>query len=164
LAGNRGGAIFILDEWTSVLSRNPTEAVISVFVHQIRDAGIIAGDSATQDVFKYLTEISLRRCSELLASAAQSSSESSPAYVPIDSFAKFLLALGRILNDPSRRLHRGNLTGVVAKAITNCALEEFKTQRNQFDQRPYHRLLVDIVVYLTEPTAALDPTHGDTFQ
>jgi len=162
--GNRGGAIFILDEWTSLLSRNPTEAVISVFVHQIRDAGIIAGDSATQDVFKYLTEISLRRCSELLASAAQSSSESSPAYVPIDSFAKFLLALGRILNDPSRRLHRGNLTGVVAKAITNCALEEFKTQRNQFDQRPYHRLLVDIVVYLTEPTAALDPTHGDTLQ
>jgi hypothetical protein len=117
LAGNQGGAIFILDEWTSVLSRNPTEAVISVFVHQIRDAGIIDGDSATQDVFKYLTEISLRRCSELHASAAQSSSESSPAYVPIDSFAKFLLALGRILNDPSRRLHRGNLTGVVAKAL-----------------------------------------------
>jgi CCR4-NOT transcription complex subunit 1 len=162
LVGNRGGANFILDEWIAVLSRNPTEAVISVFVHQIRDAGVIAGDSATQDVFKHLTEISLKRCSELLASPGQSSGESSPAYVPIDSFAKLLLALGRILNDPNRRLHRGNLTGVVAKSITNCALEEFKTQRIQFDQRPYHRLLVDIVIYLTEPTATLDP--NDTLQ
>ena len=44
LTGNRGGASFILNEWTTVLSRNPSEAVISVFVHQIRDAGVIAGD------------------------------------------------------------------------------------------------------------------------
>ncbi len=162
MAGNRGGANFLLDEWISVLSRNPTEAVISVFVHQIRDAGVIAGDGATQDVFKHLTEISLKRCSDILSSPAQSFGESSSAYVPIDSFAKLLLALGRILNDPNRRLHRGNLTGVVAKAITNCALEEFRSQRNQFDQRPYHRLLVDIVVYLTEPTTSLDP--NDTLQ
>ena len=59
LTGNRGGANFILDQLTAVLSRNPTEAVISVQIYQICDAGVIAGDSATQDVFKHLTEISL---------------------------------------------------------------------------------------------------------
>ena len=65
LTGNRGGANFILDHLTAVLSRNPTEAVISVHIYQICDAGVIAGDSATQDVFKHLTEISLGKCNTL---------------------------------------------------------------------------------------------------
>jgi len=155
----------LLDGWMRLNSDGTGQNKTMQFIQLLQQNGIGKDEEQTERFFRVSTEILVRN---VLKNASVEESKSQALkqlnYLFIDEYGKLVSVLMRHLNSggsseqiASQRISLLNqILGVTMRTMM-ADYERSKRERVRWDQRPWFRLLLNLVMNLNSPSSTLDP-------
>ncbi|KAF3817786.1 hypothetical protein GH733_013073 [Mirounga leonina] len=160
--GLREKAEYLLREWVNLYhsaaaGRDSTKA-FSAFVGQMHQQGILKTDDLITRFFRLCTEM----CVEI-SYRAQAEQQHNPAANPtmirakcyhnLDAFVRLIALLVK---------HSGEATNTVLGIVVGVLLQDHDVRQSEFQQLPYHRIFIMLLLELNAPEHVLETINFQT--
>lgn len=156
----------LLDRWMRVWNA-VNDQVFNSFLQLMEQYGVLKTEESADRFFRVATEICVEAClrNGTPAAALSGSPESAVAtlnFTVIDALSKLFLLLVRLADKEASNMNvRVNLLSRVLNAAARAILDDHEAKKNskqQFDQRPYYRLLSNMSHDLGVPDSKQEPS------
>ncbi len=156
----RAGATEVLIGWLRVQNDAASnDKIMAQFLQRLQQQfGVGTSDDQTERFLRLTTEVVVESC------AKNADSSKGLNYQAMDGYAKLLSYLVRYMNSGGstdqisrqRLAFLNKVLGVIIRSLV-ASYERAQQSNAQWDQRPWFRLLLDLVCELNLPNPALDP-------
>ena len=150
----------ILMNWLRVQNDAASnDKLMAQFLQRLQQLfGVGSNDDQTERFLRLTTEVVVESCAKNVDPAK------GPNYQAIDGYTKLLSSIVRYMNagGSAEQVSQQRLTllnkvlGVITRSLV-ASYEKAQQTNAQWDQRPWFRLLLDLVCELNQPNPALDP-------
>uniref|UniRef100_T1ISW7 CCR4-NOT transcription complex subunit 1 n=1 Tax=Strigamia maritima TaxID=126957 RepID=T1ISW7_STRMM len=154
---------YLLREWVNMYhsptaGKDSTKA-FSIFVHQVgmNLHGILKTDDLITRFFRLSTELCVELCYRTL-----SEQPSSPTIVrakcfhTLDAFVRLIALLVKHSGDSTNTVTKINLLNKVLGIVTGVLLQDQEGRQTEFQQLPYHRIFIMLLLELNAPEHVLE--------
>ena len=155
----------LLDRWLRVSQTAMNDQIFAQYLHLMHQFGVLKTEEAADRFFRVATELCAEACLKSAQPPAATDASGAPSmlnFTVIDALSKLFLLLVRLADKESGDMSaRVNLLSRVLNAVVRTLVEDHeakKTRREQFDQRPYYRLLSNLSQDLGLPDASQEPS------
>ncbi|XP_028158928.1 CCR4-NOT transcription complex subunit 1 isoform X2 [Ostrinia furnacalis] len=140
----------LLREWRNVLLSPLTEIEIAqnfnIYVHRMNMNGILKSDDMITRFFRIATQMCIENVYTILTEE-RTNPPTSPVkrdkyYTMCDSFMKLVTLLIKNTSESGNPTPKLNLLNKILGIIAGCLLQDHEEHGNNFQQLPYHRLLL----------------------
>jgi CCR4-NOT transcription complex subunit 1 len=160
----------ILERWIRIWN-SQNEQVYAQFLQLLHQLNVLKTEETVSKFFKTATELCVDACLKSQQRAQQQQQAQQPGapdiaptalnYTVIDALSRLFLLLVRLADkDPADVTGRVNLLSRILGAVGTALLEDHevkRTNKQNFDQRPYHRLLANLLSDLGVPEPKQEP-------
>ncbi|XP_068943717.1 CCR4-NOT transcription complex subunit 1 isoform X8 [Petaurus breviceps papuanus] len=169
--GLREKAEYLLREWVNLYhsaaaGRDSTKA-FSAFVGQMHQQGILKTDDLITRFFRLCTEM----CVEI-SYRAQAEQQHNPAANPtmirakcyhnLDAFVRLIALLVKHSGEATNTVTKINLLNKVLGIVVGVLLQDHDVRQNEFQQLPYHRIFIMLLLELNAPEHVLETINFQT--
>ncbi|XP_038609310.1 CCR4-NOT transcription complex subunit 1 isoform X10 [Tachyglossus aculeatus] len=169
--GLREKAEYLLREWVNLYhsaaaGRDSTKA-FSAFVGQMHQQGILKTDDLITRFFRLCTEM----CVEI-SYRAQAEQQHNPAANPtmirakcyhnLDAFVRLIALLVKHSGEATNTVTKINLLNKVLGIVVGVLLQDHDVRQNDFQQLPYHRIFIMLLLELNAPEHVLETINFQT--
>ncbi|XP_045674945.1 CCR4-NOT transcription complex subunit 1 isoform X6 [Phyllostomus hastatus] len=169
--GLREKAEYLLREWVNLYhsaaaGRDSTKA-FSAFVGQMHQQGILKTDDLITRFFRLCTEM----CVEI-SYRAQAEQQHNPAANPtmirakcyhnLDAFVRLIALLVKHSGEASNTVTKINLLNKVLGIVVGVLLQDHDVRQSEFQQLPYHRIFIMLLLELNAPEHVLETINFQT--
>uniref|UniRef100_A0A8C5JX14 CCR4-NOT transcription complex subunit 1 n=1 Tax=Jaculus jaculus TaxID=51337 RepID=A0A8C5JX14_JACJA len=169
--GLREKAEYLLREWVNLYhsaaaGRDSTKA-FSAFVGQMHQQGILKTDDLITRFFRLCTEM----CVEI-SYRAQAEQQHNPAANPtmirakcyhnLDAFVRLIALLVKHSGEATNTVTKINLLNKVLGIVVGVLLQDHDVQQSEFQQLPYHRIFIMLLLELNAPEHVLETINFQT--
>jgi CCR4-NOT transcription complex subunit 1 len=154
----------ILVNWLRVQSEAASnDKILAQFLQRLQQQfGVGSNDDQTERFMRLTTEVVIESCAK---SVVAGDAAKTLNYNAVDGYAKLLSYLVRYMNgggseeqvSQQRLAFLNKVLGVVTRSLITNYEQSERGVNVQWDQRPWFRLLLDLVYELNLPNPALDP-------
>uniref|UniRef100_A0A8D1BPI8 CCR4-NOT transcription complex subunit 1 n=1 Tax=Sus scrofa TaxID=9823 RepID=A0A8D1BPI8_PIG len=170
--GLREKAEYLLREWVNLYhsaaaGRDSTKA-FSAFVGQMHQQGILKTDDLITRFFRLCTEM----CVEI-SYRAQAEQQHNPAANPtmirakcyhnLDAFVRLIALLVKHSGEATNTVTKINLLNKVLGIVVGVLLQDHDVRQSEFQQLPYHRIFIMLLLELNAPEHVLETINFQTF-
>ena len=164
LASAREHVMNLLERWIRVWTTS-NDAVFAQYLQIMHTYGVLKTEEAADKFFRVATDLCVESCIKLSAHGAPPSIDGGGAppltLTVVDALSKLFLLLVRLADKEASDVSvRINLLNRILNAVTRSLLDDHENKRIagiNFDQRPYFRLLVNLLQDLGVPDSKQDP-------
>ncbi|XP_013136530.1 PREDICTED: CCR4-NOT transcription complex subunit 1 isoform X2 [Papilio polytes] len=140
----------VLHEWRTLLQSPLTDVEFSqnfnIYVHRMNMNGILKSDDMITRFFRIATQMCIQNVYQQLNEERANPPPVPPKrekyYVMCDSFIKLVTLLIKNTADAGNPTPKLNLLNKILGIIAGCLLQDHEEPGNNFQQLPYHRLLL----------------------
>uniref|UniRef100_A0A7N5JGH2 CCR4-NOT transcription complex subunit 1 n=1 Tax=Ailuropoda melanoleuca TaxID=9646 RepID=A0A7N5JGH2_AILME len=169
--GLREKAEYLLREWVNLYhsaaaGRDSTKA-FSAFVGQMHQQGILKTDDLITRFFRLCTEM----CVEI-SYRAQAEQQHNPAANPtmirakcyhnLDAFVRLIALLVKHSGEATNTVTKINLLNKVLGIVVGVLLQDHDVRQSEFQQLPYHRIFIMLLLELNAPEHVLETINFQT--
>ncbi|XP_048814271.1 CCR4-NOT transcription complex subunit 1 isoform X3 [Lagopus muta] len=169
--GLREKAEYLLREWVNLYhsaaaGRDSTKA-FSAFVGQMHQQGILKTDDLITRFFRLCTEM----CVEI-SYRAQAEQQHNPAANPtmirakcyhnLDAFVRLIALLVKHSGEATNTVTKINLLNKVLGIVVGVLLQDHEVRQGEFQQLPYHRIFIMLLLELNAPEHVLETINFQT--
>ncbi|XP_060110364.1 CCR4-NOT transcription complex subunit 1 isoform X4 [Heteronotia binoei] len=169
--GLREKAEYLLREWVNLYhsaaaGRDSTKA-FSAFVGQMHQQGILKTDDLITRFFRLCTEM----CVEI-SYRAQAEQQHNPAANPtmirakcyhnLDAFVRLIALLVKHSGEAANTVTKINLLNKVLGIVVGVLLQDHDVRQSEFQQLPYHRIFIMLLLELNAPEHVLETINFQT--
>ncbi|XP_069510725.1 CCR4-NOT transcription complex subunit 1 isoform X2 [Ambystoma mexicanum] len=169
--GLREKAEYLLREWVNLYhsaaaGRDSTKA-FSAFVGQMHQQGILKTDDLITRFFRLCTEM----CVEI-SYRAQAEQQHNPAANPtmirakcyhnLDAFVRLIALLVKHSGEATNTVTKINLLNKVLGIVVGVLLQDHDVRQTEFQQLPYHRIFIMLLLELNAPEHVLETINFQT--
>ncbi|XP_077145079.1 CCR4-NOT transcription complex subunit 1 isoform X2 [Ranitomeya variabilis] len=169
--GLREKAEYLLREWVNLYhsaaaGRDSTKA-FSAFVGQMHQQGILKTDDLITRFFRLCTEM----CVEI-SYRAQAEQQHNPAANPtmirakcyhnLDAFVRLIALLVKHSGEATNTVTKINLLNKVLGIVVGVLLQDHEVRQSEFQQLPYHRIFIMLLLELNAPEHVLETINFQT--
>lgn len=169
--GLREKAEYLLREWVNLYhsaaaGRDSTKA-FSAFVGQMHQQGILKTDDLITRFFRLCTEM----CVEI-SYRAQAEQQHNPAANPtmirakcyhnLDAFVRLIALLVKHSGEATNTVTKINLLNKVLGIVVGVLLQDHDARQTEFQQLPYHRIFIMLLLELNAPEHVLETINFQT--
>ncbi|XP_014349155.1 CCR4-NOT transcription complex subunit 1 isoform X3 [Latimeria chalumnae] len=169
--GLREKAEYLLREWVNLYhsaaaGRDSTKA-FSAFVGQMHQQGILKTDDLITRFFRLCTEM----CVEI-SYRAQAEQQHNPAVNPtmirakcyhnLDAFVRLIALLVKHSGEATNTVTKINLLNKVLGIVVGVLLQDHDVRQSEFQQLPYHRIFIMLLLELNAPEHVLETINFQT--
>ncbi|KAM9121936.1 CCR4-NOT transcription complex subunit 1 isoform 4-T4 [Pangshura tecta] len=169
--GLREKAEYLLREWVNLYhsaaaGRDSTKA-FSAFVGQMHQQGILKTDDLITRFFRLCTEmcveISYRAQAEQQHNpAANSTMIRAKCYHNLDAFVRLIALLVKHSGEATNTVTKINLLNKVLGIVVGVLLQDHDVRQSEFQQLPYHRIFIMLLLELNAPEHVLETINFQT--
>ncbi|XP_070574645.1 LOW QUALITY PROTEIN: CCR4-NOT transcription complex subunit 1-like [Ptychodera flava] len=160
--GLREKTEFLLREWVNMYhspaaGRDSTKA-FSAFVGQMHQQGILKTDDLITRFFRLCTEMCVELCYRALAeqSAHNPTLIRAKCFHTLDAFVRLIALLVKHSGDATNTVTKINLLNKVLGIVAGVLLQDHETRHTEFQQLPYHRIFIMLLLELNAPEHVLE--------
>ncbi|XP_033929608.1 CCR4-NOT transcription complex subunit 1-like isoform X11 [Melopsittacus undulatus] len=169
--GLREKAEYLLREWVNLYhsaaaGRDSTKA-FSAFVGQMHQQGILKTDDLITRFFRLCTEM----CVEI-SYRAQAEQQHNPTANPtmirakcyhnLDAFVRLIALLVKHSGEATNTVTKINLLNKVLGIVVGVLLQDHDVRQSEFQQLPYHRIFIMLLLELNAPEHVLETINFQT--
>ncbi|XP_018116117.1 CCR4-NOT transcription complex subunit 1 isoform X2 [Xenopus laevis] len=169
--GLREKAEYLLREWVNLYhsaaaGRDSTKA-FSAFVGQMHQQGILKTDDLITRFFRLCTEM----CVEI-SYRAQAEQQHNPSANPtmirakcyhnLDAFVRLIALLVKHSGEATNTVTKINLLNKVLGIVVGVLLQDHEVRQSEFQQLPYHRIFIMLLLELNAPEHVLETINFQT--
>ncbi|XP_069757057.1 CCR4-NOT transcription complex subunit 1 isoform X4 [Narcine bancroftii] len=169
--GLREKAEYLLREWVNLYhsaaaGRDSTKA-FSAFVGQMHQQGILKTDDLITRFFRLCTEM----CVEISYRAQQEQQHNPTAnptmirakcYHNLDAFVRLIALLVKHSGEATNTVTKINLLNKVLGIVVGVLLQDHEVRQSEFQQLPYHRIFIMLLLELNAPEHVLETINFQT--
>jgi CCR4-NOT transcription complex subunit 1 len=142
----------ILNEWLQIASQpSYTDKGYVQFVARLQQQDLLKADANTQKFLRICTEVCLEATVAKLEGSALN-------YTAIDALSKLIVFLVKHHPDQADMSRIAFLSLFLEVAVQHL-IRDFEVTTSNFNQRPYFRLLSNLLIELNQPDPALEALH-----
>eukprot|EP00742_Colponemidia_sp_Colp-10_P004133 GILJ01004411.1.p1 GENE.GILJ01004411.1~~GILJ01004411.1.p1 ORF type:complete len:2283 (+),score=370.59 GILJ01004411.1:173-7021(+) len=154
-AGVREHVAALLDEGIRIFNQpNANDKGYANYLSVLQQQGVLKGDENLDRFFRIITEISVERALASLSFTPKSAGGSVMNTQAIDAFSRLVHLLVKY-SDPNAQT-KVNILLKALNAIVKVLMKDYDSNKKTFNQRPYFRLLVNLLVDLNQPDPVLE--------
>jgi CCR4-NOT transcription complex subunit 1 len=171
--GARDQVTALLEQWIRVWNESPgSEKAYAQYLALLQQHAVPRSDASTERFIRLATTICVESCveSRTIDGGLEVDGEAAGVlnYAVVDAYAKLLILLVKYAaSDPNgSAAHAGapvrlDLLNRVLSSLTRCLVADYDAtaERGVFDQRPYFRLLLNLLQDLNVPDPVLDSSN-----
>ena len=171
--GARDQVTALLEQWIRVWNESPgSEKAYAQYLALLQQHAVPRSDASTERFIRLATTICVESCveSRTIDGGSEVNGEAAGVlnYAVVDAYAKLLILLVKYAaSDPNgSAAHAGapvrlDLLNRVLSSLTRCLVADYDAtaERGVFDQRPYFRLLLNLLQDLNVPDPVLDSSN-----
>ena len=131
------------DEWARLLEEQPGERTHLAFVQELRDAGLLGSEEATERFVRVMASLAVAHCLRSEAAAPAGGPRSALSFVAVDAFVRLMVCL--ITQHGGGPPLFSRILGLLAVALHRDADERAAA----FNGRPYYRMMVGFLAELS---------------
>ncbi|XP_068115836.1 CCR4-NOT transcription complex subunit 1-like [Hyperolius riggenbachi] len=171
-SGFQKKAIHLLKLWfalylSGTVERDSSKA-FSGFVRQMHQDGLLKTDELITQFFRLGVEMCVKISYRVQAREQHSPPENNAAtqgkvFHILDGFVRLVALLVKQCGEATNIVMKINLLNKVLESIVRALLNDHQTHRREFQQRPYHRILVMLMMELDAPEPVLEAMSFQTF-
>ncbi|XP_032816690.1 CCR4-NOT transcription complex subunit 1 isoform X5 [Petromyzon marinus] len=164
-------AEYLLREWVNMYhspaaGRDSTKA-FSAFVGQMHQHGILKTDDLITRFFRLCTEMCVDLCyralnEQHLNPAANPTLTRAKCFHTLDAFVRLIALLVKHSGDASNTVTKINLLNKVLGIVVGVLLQDHEIRRTDFQQLPYHRIFIMLLLELNAPEHVLESINFQT--
>ncbi|XP_071959089.1 CCR4-NOT transcription complex subunit 1-like isoform X2 [Antedon mediterranea] len=160
-AGLQEKTEYLLREWVNMYhspagGRDSTKA-FSAFVNQMHQQGILKTDDLITRFFRICTELCVKLCYHALSEQAHTPTLTrSKCFHTLDAFVRLIALLVKHSGDAANSVTKINLLNKVLGIVAGVLLHDHEKQGSDFQQLPYHRIFIMLLLELNAPEHVLE--------
>ncbi|XP_064578996.1 CCR4-NOT transcription complex subunit 1 isoform X3 [Zonotrichia leucophrys gambelii] len=169
--GLREKAEYLLREWVNLYhsaaaGRDSTKA-FSAFVGQMHQQGILKTDDLITRFFRLCTEMCVEISYRALAEqqhnpAANPTMIRAKCYHNLDAFVRLIALLVKHSGEATNTVTKINLLNKVLGIVVGVLLQDHDVRQSEFQQLPYHRIFIMLLLELNAPEHVLETINFQT--
>jgi len=135
----------LFDEWiaASQQTMQPEKAIFAAFITKLQQQGIFKGEDITTRFFQICTELAIEN-----AFSVDSQGVEVVNYQGVDAFARLIVWMIRFYFPEGANNNRIQLLTSVLTIVGRVLARDYEMNKTRFNQRPYFRLFVNLLVDL----------------
>ncbi|XP_063227280.1 CCR4-NOT transcription complex subunit 1 isoform X2 [Bacillus rossius redtenbacheri] len=152
---------FLMREWVN-LYHSPSAArdqtrTFSMFVQQLNQHGILKTDDLITRFFRLSTQMCVDMCYRTMSELSQSHTMvRAKCFHTLDAFVRLIALLVKHSGDSSNTGTKINLLNKVLGIVAGVLLQDHENRLTEFQQLPYHRIFIMLLLELNGPEAILE--------
>jgi len=162
--GTRQQVSMLLENWIRLNDEAPgSEKVLAQYLQMLQQSGVGKIEEHTERFFRHSTEL-IVEATITSAQCIDSRKQTFFSYNLADSYTKLLVLLVRYMNSGGTQeqiaLQRISLLNKILGALVRCLMSSYersKQSNSHWDQRPWLRIMLNLLCDLTAPSPAFDP-------
>uniref|UniRef100_A0A8C4WXR9 CCR4-NOT transcription complex, subunit 1 n=1 Tax=Eptatretus burgeri TaxID=7764 RepID=A0A8C4WXR9_EPTBU len=160
-------AEYLLREWVSMYhspaaGRDSAKA-FSAFVGQMHQHGILKTDDLITRFFRLCTEMCVDLCYRALADQQSTPTITrAKCFHTLDAFVRLIALLVKHSGDASNTVTKINLLNKVLGIVVGVLLHDHDLRQADFQQLPYHRIFIMLLLELNAPEHVLESINFQT--
>lgn len=149
---------FLLRQWVDLYhSPNPINLSFTKFVQQMNMHGILKTDDLITRFFRLCVEMCVDLCYQTLAEQnATPTLVRSKCFHTLDAFVRLIALLVKHSGDSANTVTKINLLNKVLSIVTSVLLNDHEMRHTEFQQLPYHRIFIMLLLELNAPENVLE--------
>ncbi|KAI9595324.1 CCR4-Not complex component, Not1-domain-containing protein [Syncephalis fuscata] len=153
----RDQLVFIFGEWVRLYQHpSSNEKSLNAFVDQVQQQNILQDENT----FSLFFRISIELATEIYQKQSTvPSSSSQAAYQPVDANAKLIALLVKTFNEETGGISRAAYFRKILSIIVLVLVNEHELRRQEFNQKPFFRLLVGLLTELNSGDTLSNDEH-----
>jgi CCR4-NOT transcription complex subunit 1 len=165
---SRETVTFLLDNWMRVSMSMPNDQVFGQYLQLMHQYGVVKTEDAADRFFRMATDICAEACiKSATATTSNNDGNANLNFNVIDALSKLFLLLIRLADKEATDMSvRVNLLNRILNAIAKSIIDDHEQKKDAivnavqspgFDQRPYFRLLSNLMADLGTPDPKQEP-------
>ncbi|CAH1270308.1 CNOT1 [Branchiostoma lanceolatum] len=152
---------YLLREWVNMYhspaaGRDSSKA-FQVFVQQMHQQGILKTDDLITRFFRLCTEMCVDLCYRALSEASHNPTLlRAKCFHTLDAYVRLIALLVKHSGDATNTVTKINLLNKVLGIIVGVLLQDHEVRGTDFQQLPYHRLFIMLLLELNAPEHVLE--------